>query len=61
MIIFNLIKDIFIILGYILLIILLKIVWIIGLIYIEIRDRAYQYKCPNSNENTIEIEECENE
>lgn len=41
--------------------ILLKIIWVIGLIYIEIRDRIYQYKYPNSNENTIEIEECENE
>lgn len=61
MIIFGLIKDIFIILGYFALIILLKIIWIIGLIYIDIRDRIYQYKYPNSNEDNIEIEECNNE
>ena len=61
MIIFDLIKDIFTILGYFLLIILLKIIHIIGLIYIDIRDKIYQYKYPNSNKNTIEIEECNNE
>lgn len=61
MIIFDLIKDIFIILGYFLLIILLKIIHIIGLIYIDIRDKIYQYKYPNSNEDNIEIEECDNE
>ena len=61
MTIFDLIKDIFIILGYFILLILLKIIHIIGLIYIDIRDKIYRYKCPNSNENTIEIEECENE
>ena len=61
MIIFDLIKDIFILLGYFILLILLKIIHVIGLIYIDIRDKVYQYKCPNSNENNIEIEKCNNE
>ena len=63
MIILGLIKDIIIILFYIILMILLKIIWIIGLIYISIRDYMIQlskYKsCDSDIDNNIEIEECE--